>query len=170
LTIFSVTPALRLRGFIGIFDNYKLEFIHFTGKCSYQNILLENNTNFVFERNIIAYSFVACDPSTKKWIREPHTLCIFQFDCGLLHSERAINNLDDKFFHYSVLFENNSMVMLVNFYQPIYFTHCSWLSNSIFQNLIPLEVNQRFISFKNKLHSIFVFHCRMLKQVLHHKN
>jgi len=149
LTIFSVTPALRLHGFIGIFDNYMLEFIHFTGKCSYQNILLENNTNFVFERNIIASSFVACDPSTKKWIREPHTLCIFQFNCSLPNSERAINNLDDKFFNYSILFENNSMGILVNYYQPIYYTHCSWLSNSIFHNLIPLEVNQRFISFSN---------------------
>ena len=74
-------------------------------------------------------------------------MCIFQY-----FEERSLNLLfRNKTKGYSVIFQENKWA--TKYEQSSYglrIIHCSWLTDSTFSTTIPVDVNQRFISFVNE--------------------
>ena len=134
--------VLKFHGYIAILNNTGQMFLHFTGKCSDQNIVIEEDTNVLIKNNDFIHSFASCDLSAGA-TTEPHPLCFFQF-----HSNSIELFYYQKFLNVSVTFENVATLSVAGYKQYTRFTHCSWLPGSAFQRGIPIKVNQRFVSFK----------------------
>ena len=139
--------VLKFNGYIVILNNTGLNFLHFTGKCSDQNILIEEGTTVLIKNNTFTHAFASCDLNAEA-TSEPHPLCFFQF-----HSNN--NDLSSKFYYeeflnFSIIFENSAAIMVAGYNEHTVFMHCSWLPGSAFERIIPLDVNQRFVTFKGK--------------------
>lgn len=75
------------------------------------------------------------------------SMCIFQY-----FEEQNLNSFRNKTKGYSVVFQANTWTTK---YEQSSFSlriiHCSWLTDSAFSTTIPVDINQRFISFVNEI-------------------
>ena len=103
--------------------NYIIEFI---GTDEYLKVL--GNTEISFFENSICATF--------KISIEPFPLCIFQYYSP--HDNQDAN--------YSITFYSN-IYNDKQCYRNIPLTDCRWLSNSSFVNILPLDINKKFIQY-----------------------
>ena len=82
---------------------------------------------------------------SKQHKKDEQSMCTFQY-----FNEQNLNILFRKKMKlgYSVIFQANKWVTKLSF--SLTTTHCSWLTGSAFNTTIPVDVNQRFITFVNE--------------------
>ena len=147
LTIQSVVTKgfIKFHGFINISNNMAHRFLHFSGECNDQSIVITENTEVLIKGNFFIQAFSTCALGTTA-VNEPHPLCFFQFQRS--HFGHSNNFYSQKRCNYSVTFENAAVFLVLGDRQYARFTHCSWLPGSAFQDMIPKKIMQRFVTFK----------------------
>ena len=102
-----------------------------------ETISIAENTTLVFSKNhvcaIFGVSIMAFPP------------CIFQYFSNIPFNQR---HLKDR--NYLITFDNNYIIKGCYNIAIIPLTNCRWLPDSLFSNMLPLNVNKNFVKFVNK--------------------
>ena len=149
--------VLTCHGNISVLNNNLKEFLCYSGEYNDLSIAVKEYTNILIKHNVFYNAFFFT--SASRWDIDPRPLCFFQFFSSHIDPDTAFYS--EHVLNYSIAFENNNMSeIIINTYSK--FTHCSWYRDAVFQQIIPLSVNQRFVRFKENSIQPWVIKNKML--------
>ena len=118
--------------------NHIRELIGFDGNNKY--IVNEENSVIDFIHNEVSSLFNYFQHTKAKY---PHLFCLFQYSDSSVHEIPMENR------NFMIRFYKNQCKQVPHCYGHVPITNCLWLPQSLFNTVIPLEVNNKYIQFIN---------------------